>query len=254
MSEGIALPKHMQGFDDHQIKRQYCLQQRFRQKMPLALSGGREALWWCPQCRSAWYERGHCPRSALLHLSPAYVSTVARALFIESRNLLNCLPRVMCPDCATHCLGGVPQIEEFPTGYGYRLTWERARSPVLFLCTVYTGPLLPDTVHVALSSASDLPLASSARVQALLDWLIVYSDPAWDHIIPLDDEQCAWLDRRYQPPAQFTWSGYVWNPLASPLGTALVIMAMTFSREAHCSPAFLVACWRHIAQGMRSIL
>lgn len=243
--------RDVQGFNDHQTRHQRRLQELFKQQMPSTLDGGREVLWWCPCCRHAWYERGYY--NVLLRLSPAQVDKLMRELSVESEPIC-CLPRVICPNCTTRYLGGVPRIEEFHNGRGYRLTWKRAKSSALFLYTVYAGSLSSERVQVALSSATDLPLTSPVYIQALLDWLMVLPDPAWDQIIPLNDDLCSWLDRRYQPPAQFVWSGYAWSSPASPLGTVLLIMATTFSNDACCPPEFLVACWRQIAQGMRYIL
>lgn len=257
MLEGTSHPSFEEvstpGFDDYQTRRHYRLQRVFRQHMPLALDGGREVLWWCPRCKKAWYERGR--HDALLHLSSAQVGALARSLHLESE-LTSCLPRVICPECAALCLGGVPRLEEYQQGSGYRLSWVRARAPVLFLCTVSSGSLLegPDPLHVALSSASDLPLAPPTSLYALLDWLICLPNPEWHHMTPLTPAHCEILTHQHQPPPHLAWCGYAWNSPTSPLGRVLVVIGVTFSLSVVCPPEILLACWRQIAHMMRPIL
>jgi hypothetical protein len=239
------------GYDDHQSRHAHRLQQRIQQQIPLALADGCHILWWCPQCRKICSEQDR-PQGDL-HLSQVRVVSSTQRLSGKEGPAEE-VPEARCPDCAAPCLGGLAQMGEYLSGSGYRLTWERARGPALFLCSLYSGPTCPEILRVALSSLSALPLASVAHLQSLLDWLTILPDPAWHAPLVLSKELGALLDRQYQPPAHLAWCGYAWTASTSPLGAVLLIQAMTFSRESPCSPELLVACWRQIAQVMRSLL
>ncbi len=243
----------IQGFDDLYIKQQYHLQQKYGQHVPLTLDGGREVLWWCKHCRFAWYGRGR--RGAVLHLSLAQVQKIAHSLHFDAKDIRG-LPQALCPACVATDLGGVPHIEEYHGGYGYRFTWERAKSPAQFLCAVYSGSLLhkADLLQSALSSASDLPFSSPTQERQVLHWLTRIQSPTWHKVVPLDSTHCELLNRQHPPASGLGWCGYAWDYPLSPLGRVVIIVGVTFYLDARCSPEILLACWRQIANAMSHIL
>src|SRR5437764_2103783 len=118
---GIAHPF----FDDHYARREHHLQQRLKQHAPATLDGGRAILWLCHLCQKPWYESGRT--ASYVCLSRSQFAEIAQQLGVEMQALIS-LPSSMCPLCASIHLGGMPRIEEYPDGQGYRFTWEAITS------------------------------------------------------------------------------------------------------------------------------
>ena len=130
---GIAHPF----FDDHQARREHHLQQRLKQQAPVTLDGGRAILWLCHLCQKPWYEVGRI--ASFVCLSKSQLAKVAQQLGAEVR-ATSAFPVSICPLCAALHLGGMPRIEEYPNGQGYRFTWEGVQSPhARFFCLLYAS-------------------------------------------------------------------------------------------------------------------
>ena len=122
-------------FDDHQVRREHALQLRLKQLAPTMLDGGRAILWYCHLCQKPWYELGRT--ASFVCLSTSQLAEIAQQLGVEMQSVIS-LPSSICPLCASLHLGGMPRIEEYPDGQGYRFTWEAitSRKTRLF-CIVY---------------------------------------------------------------------------------------------------------------------
>jgi len=147
-------------------------------------------------------------------------------------------------------------MEEHPAGWGYRFTWERAGSPALFFCTLYTGPacLEADPLQALLMLPFDLPQAPTSSIRRVLQWLSELPDPAWDASLPLRSPHCHQLSTLYEPPAGLCWSGYAWPVQQKSWGPVLLLLGATLPKDASFSVALLLACWRQIAERMAYVL
>jgi hypothetical protein len=240
---------HPYGFDDPLVRQDLRIQQVLHQQAPRTPDGGREILWRCLRCLQPWYALGRC--ASQTRLSPAQLVRLAGRLEVQWDADVP-LPARLCPSCAGHLLGGQPTIEAYTHGLGYRLLWQRARTPrAQFACCVYRLPsqIRPDVVQDALTASSDLLLVPDRRLQMVLAWIMTLADPAWEELFPLSPYHCASLVASLPPASGLAWQGYGWSMTGSPLGPTLVVMAVTFPSA--CSGPFLLACWRQIAPMMQ---
>ena len=166
------------------------------------------------------------------------------------------LPHALCPCCASRFFGGIPCIEAYTQNRGYRLLWDRAKSPATFLCGLYASPSSPgnETIHEVLSCSTDIPLPST-RLGQTLQWFADLPDPEWPELQPLLAEHCEHLTKLREPAQALAWQGYSWKTSCPPLkGGITAILAVTFYKEPACSVSLLFECWRQIAKAMQSTL
>ena len=131
----IFLPLHIRTLTITRSEENIALQQRLKQLAPAMLDGGRAILWYCHLCQKPWYEHGRT--ASFVCLSTSQLAEIAQQLGAELQQV-SALPSSICPLCASLHLGGMPRIEEYPDGQGYRFTWEAitSRKTRLF-CIVY---------------------------------------------------------------------------------------------------------------------
>ena len=146
-------------FDDHQVRRQHA---------PAILDGGRAILWYCHLCQKPWYEQGR--RASFVCLSTSQLAEIAQQLGTKAHQV-STFPSAICPLCASLHLGGVPRIEEYPDGQGYRFTWEAitSRKTRLF-CIVYTWNMgsRSELLFEACSAPCDVVTAPMEQVRSVL--------------------------------------------------------------------------------------
>ena len=208
--------RHFKGFDDPVLQHQHSLQNALQQSVPLTLDGGREVLYWCRSCRTSWYSCGRCVIQT--HLSHTRLSEFAHRLQVDV-TIPAMLPHALCPCCASRFFGGIPRIEAYMQDRGYRLSWERVKSPAMFLCCLYTSPFSSGrkTIQEVLSCSTDVPLPS-IRIEQMLQWLIELPDPDWSQHQSLSSEHSELLTRFREPTRALAWQGYTWKTFCPPLG------------------------------------
>jgi hypothetical protein len=241
-------------FDDHLIRREHFLQQRLKQLAPTTLDGGRAILWYCHLCQKPWYEMGRT--TSLVCLSTSQFAEIAQQMGVEMQALFS-LPSSICPLCAALHLGGMPRIEEYSDGQGYRFTWETitSRKTRLF-CLVYTWNVgsISDMLREACVAPCDVLTASMEQVRSVLAWLKILTEPGKEEAVLLTEHTMASMSQFDTPLPGFAWCGYGWKSSCPLLGQILVALGITFPRSSICSPGLLVACWRQIAQEMEKVL
>ena len=170
------LPKHTLTIT--RSEENIALQLRLKQLAPTTLDGGRAILWYCHLCQKPWYEHGRT--ASFVCLSTSQLAEIAQHLGAEVRQL-SALPSSICPLCASLHLGGMPRIEEYPDGQGYRFTWEAitSRKTRLF-CIVYNWNIgsISDMLREACSAPCDVLTASMEQVRSMLA-LAEDFDGAW---------------------------------------------------------------------------
>ena len=241
-------------FDDHYARRDHYLQQRLKQYAPATLDGGRAILWFCHWCQKPWFELGRT--ASFVRLSKSQLAKVAQQLGAVVR-ATSLFPVSMCPLCAALQLGGMPEIEEYPNGQGYRFMWERIQSPhVRFFCMLYAShnSSLQESLRKACSLPSDIPAASREHVRSVLGWLKALPDPGEQEATPLPQSLYEHMNQIAPPKPGRSWCGYCWQAQSPPLGKVLVASGMTIPTWSICSSSLLVACWRQIAQAMERVL
>jgi len=241
-------------FDDHYTRREHYLQQHLKQHAPAMLDGGRAILWFCRLCQRPWFELGRT--ASFVCLSKSQLAKVAQQLGAEVR-ATSSFPVSICPLCAALQLGGMPRIEEYPNGQGYRFMWERIQSPhVRFFCLLYAShnSSLQASLRKACSLPSDIPTASIEHVRSVLGWLKTLPDPREQEATPLPQSLHEHMNQIAPPKPGLSWCGYSWQAQSSPVGKVLVAPGMTFPIWSICSSSLLVACWRQIAQAMERVL
>jgi hypothetical protein len=241
-------------FDDHQIRRELALQLHLKQLAPTTLDGGRAILWYCHLCQKSWYEHGR--RASLVCLSTSQLAEIAQYLGAEVRQV-SALPSSICPLCASLHLGGMPRIEEYPDGQGYRFTWEAitSRKTRLF-CILYRWNVctIANVLLEACSAPYDVLTASMEQVRSMLGWLKILTEPEKEKVVLLTESTMASMSQFDTPLPGFSWCGYGWKSSCPFLGQVLVALGMTFPDSSICSPSLLVACWRQIAREIERVL
>ena len=241
-------------FDDLQVKREHALQLCLKQLAPTMLDGGRAILWYCHLCQKPWYQLGRT--ASFVCLSTSQLAEIAQQLCVEMQPV-NSLPLSMCPLCASLHLGGMPRIEEYPDGQGYRFTWEAItlRKTRLF-CIIYRWNAC-STVNVPLEACSalcDVLTASLEQVRSMLAWLKTLAEPGKEEAVLLSENDMNSMRHLHTPLPGFSWCGYGWKSSCPFLGQVLVALGMTFPDSSICSPSLLVACWRQIAREIERVL
>ena len=103
-------------------------------------------------------------------LSTSQLAEIAQQLGAEVRQV-SAFPSSICPLCASLHLGGMPRIEEYPDGQGYRFTWEAitSRKTRLF-CIVYRWNIcsIADMLLEVCSAPCDVLTASMEQVRSML--------------------------------------------------------------------------------------
>jgi hypothetical protein len=241
-------------FDDHQIRREHALQLCLKQFAPTTLDGGRDILWYCHLCQKPWYEHGR--RASLVCLSTSQLAEIALNLGAEVRQV-SALPSSICPLCASLHLGGMPRIEEYPDGQGYRFTWEAitSRKTRLF-CIIYrwNERSISNVLLEACAAPCDVPAAPLEQVRSVLAWLKTLPDPEKEEVTMLSESTLDAMSQCNTPQPGFSWCGYGWKSSCPLLGQVLVTLGITFPTSSICSQSLLVACWRQIAQEMEKVL
>jgi hypothetical protein len=241
-------------FDDHRVRREPALQRRLKQFAPAILDGGRAILWYCHLCQKPWYEVGR--RASLVCLSTSQLAEIAQQLGVEVRTTSS-LPSAICPLCASLHLGGMPRIEEYQNGQGYRFTWQAItlRKTRLF-CNIYRWNIcsISDMLREACAAPCDVMTASLGQVRSVLAWLKTLADPGKEEAVLLTESNMDAMSRLDAPPPGFAWCGYAWQTLCPSLGEVLVASGITFPTSSICSPRLLVACWRQIAREIEGVL
>jgi hypothetical protein len=247
---GIAHPF----FDDHQVRREHTLQLRLKQLAPTMLDGGRAILWYCHVCQKPWYEMGH--RASLVCLSTSQLAEIAQQLGAETQRV-SAFPSAVCPLCASLHLGGMPRIEEYPDGQGFRFTWEAitSRKTRLF-CILYRWNIrsISNVLLEACSAPCDVLTASMEQVRSMLAWLKILTEPRKEEAVLLTESTITTMSQFDTPLPGFVWCGYGWKSSCPFLGQVLVALGMTFPDSSICSPSLLVACWRQIARQIEGVL
>ena len=247
---GIAHPY----FDDHQVRREHALQQHLKQHAPAILDGGRAILWYCHLCQKPWYEQGH--RASFVCLSTSQLAEIAQQLGTEAQQV-STFPSAICPLCASLHLGGMPGIEEYLEGQGYRFTWEAITSRKTRLFSILYRWNVCSIANVLLEACSapcDVVTAPLEQVRSVLAWLKTLSDPEKEEVTMLSENTMEAMSQCNTSQPSFSWCGYGWKSSCPLLGQVLVALGMTFPTSSFCSPSLLVACWRQIAQEMEKVL
>ncbi len=241
-------------FDDHQVRREHALQLRLKQLAPTMLDGGRAILWFCRMCQKPWYEAGR--RASLVRLSKSQLAEIAQKLGAEVCSTSS-FPLSICPLCASLHLGGLPRIEEYPDGQGYRFTWEAITSRHTRLCCIVyrwnTSSISEMLVEVG-ATPSDVLTASMEQIRSILAWLKILNVPEKEEVMMLTESMMTSVNRLETPPPGFSWCGYAWQTHCHLLRDVLVVLGMTFPTSSTCSPSLLVACWRQIAHEIEGVL
>src|SRR6266566_3845799 len=241
-------------FDDHQVRREHALQLRLKQLAPTMLDGGRAILWYCHVCQKPWYQLGRT--ASLVCLSETQLAEIAQHLGAEARQA-SAFPAAICPTCAALHLGGMPRIEEYPDGQGYRFTWEAitSRKTRLF-CIIYRWNIssISDMLREACAAPCDVLTASMEQVRSMLAWLKTLPDPEMEEVTMLSESNMDAMSQCNTPQPGFAWCGYGWKSSCPFLGQVLVALGMTFPDTSICSPGLLVACWRQIAREIERVL
>jgi len=241
-------------FDDHNARTAYSLQLRLKQHAPATLDGGRAILWYCRFCQKPWYELGRT--SSFVCLSKVQLAEVAQTLGADML-VTSSFPLSICPLCAALYLGGMPRIEEYPNGQGYRLTWEGIQSPYArFFCLLYAlnTRTMQETLAEACFAPGDIPTTPMEHVRSVLGWLKNLSDPGEHEATLLPQSLHDRVNRLDPPKPGCSWCGYAWQTPCPLLGNVLVALGMTFPSWSICSSSLLVACWRQIAREMERVL
>src|SRR6266487_5881863 len=246
---GIAHPF----FDDHQARREHHLQQRLKQHAPATLDGGRAILWFCSLCQKPWYQLGRT--ASFVCLSRSQFADIVQQLCVEMQTLFS-LPSSMCPLCAALHLGGLPRIEEYPDGQGYRFTWEAVTSrKTRLFCILYRWNIssISEMLREACSAPCDVLTASLEQVRSMLAWLKTLPDPEMEEVTMLSESTMDAMSQCNTPQPGFSWCGYGWKSSCPLLGQVLVALGITFPTSSVCSQSLLVACWRQIAREMEKV-
>jgi hypothetical protein len=241
-------------FDDHRVRREHFLQLRLKQLAPTMLDGGRAILWFCHLCQKPWYQVGRT--TSYMCLSTSQLAEIAQKLGAEERQVSS-FPSAMCPQCAVLHLGGMPRIEEYLNGQGYRFTWEAITSRKTRLyCMIYRWNMrsISDMLLEVCSAPCDVMTASIEQVRSVLAWLITLEEPGKEEAATITKSSMDAMRRLDMPPPGFSWCGYAWKTHCPLLGDMLVVLGITFPTSSICSPSLLVACWRQIAQEMEKVL
>jgi hypothetical protein len=241
-------------FDDHRVRREHALQQRLEQLAPLLLDGGRAILWYCRLCQKPWCEFGR--RASLPCLGVTQLAEIAQQLGVAVYNTTS-LPISICPLCAFLHLGGIPTIEEYLDGQGYRFGWQaRTLRNTRLFCHIYRWnfcSISKGLLEVA-SAPCDVPTAPKAQVRNVLAWLKTLAEPGKEEAVLLTGNDMKSVNRLHPPAPGFAWCGYGWKTHCHLLGDILVAPGMTFPDSSLCSPGLLVACWRQIACEIERVL
>jgi hypothetical protein len=241
-------------FDDHQVKREYALQLRLKQLAPPLLDGGRAILWYCHLCQKPWYEMGR--KASLVCLNTSQFAEIALQLGAEAHHI-SAFPSAICPLCASLQLGGMPRIEEYLDGQGYRFTWEaRTLRNTRLFCHIYRWNLcsISEMLREVCATPCDVLTAPLEEVRSMVAWLKTLAEPGKEEAMLLTENDMNSVSRLHTPASGFAWCGYGWKSSCPLLGKVLVTLGMTFPDSSICSPGLLVACWRQIAQEMEKVL
>jgi hypothetical protein len=241
-------------FDDLQVRREHALQQRLKQLAPTMLDGGRAILWYCHVCQKPWYELGR--RASFVCLSTSQLAEIAQQLCVEVCATYS-LPSLICPLCASLHLGGMPTIEEYPDGQGFRFTWEaRTSRKTRLFCIIYkwNKGSMTEMLRTVRSAPCDVLTAPQEQVRNVLAWLKTLAEPGKEEAVLLSENDMKRVYRLYAPAPGFAWCGYGWKRSCPLLGQMLVTLGITFPDSSICSPSLLVACWRQIACAIEGVL
>jgi hypothetical protein len=241
-------------FDDHLIRREHTLQLRLKQRAPTMLDGGRAILWFCHLCQKPWYESGRT--ASYVCLSTSQLAEIAQQLGVEMHPV-NSLPSSICPLCSALHLGGMPGIEEYSDGQGYRFTWEAiTRHNTRLFCIIYKWNVCSkaNVLLEACSTPCDVLTASMEQVRSMLAWLKILTEPGKEEAVLLTESTITTISQFDTPLPGFVWCGYGWKSSCPLLGQVLVALGMTFPDSSICSPSLLVACWRQIAREIEGVL
>lgn len=242
-------------FDDHLVRKEHALQLHLKQLAPTLLAGGRAILWFCDVCQKPWYEMGRI--ASFVCLSKSQLTEIAQNLGAEVC-IPSSLPMSICPLCVFLYLGGIPKIEEYLHGQGYRFTWEAitSRKTRLF-CILYRwneGSMTDMLLKVG-AAHCDVLTASMEQVTSLVAWLKMLTEPGKEEpLVLLTESTMDAMSRHETPLPGFSWCGYGWKSSCPLLGQVLVAPGITFPDSSICSPNLLIACWRHIAHQIERLL
>jgi len=170
--------------------------------------------------------------------------------------VLSWLPSAICPLCAVIHLGGMPGIEEYHHGRGYRLTWEGGISThARLFCMIYQWNTCSITNLLAesFSATTDILTSPVKQVKSVLRWLKTLPDPAREEAVLFSTGQDDSLCRRKQSKEELLLSGYCWKAECPALGEVLLILCGTLPASSDSSPRVLVECWRQIAREIERI-
>jgi hypothetical protein len=241
-------------FDDHQIRREHALQRRLKQLAPVILDGGRAILWYCHLCQKPWYEHGRT--ASFVCLSRSQFAEIAQQLGVEMPTL-NSLPLSICPLCASLHLGGIPRIEEYLDGQGYRFTWEaRTLQKTRLFSNIYkwNKSSISEMLVQAGATPCDALTAPLEQIRSIVAWLKILTEPGKEETMLLTQNDMNNMNQLYTPQPGFSWCGYSWKSSCPLLGEVLIVLGMTFPDSSICSPSLLVACWRQIACQIEGVL
>ncbi len=241
-------------FDDHLVRKEHALQSCLKQRAPTLLEGGRAILWFCQLCQKPWYEMGR--RASFVCLSASQLTEIAQELGVKICTLSS-LPRSICPQCASLHLGGIPTIEEYLDGQGYRFSWQaRTRRHTRLFCMIYKWNLcsISEVLLEGDSAPCDVPTAPNTQVRNVLAWLKTLAEPGKEQTVLLTENDMKSMNLLHPPAPGFAWCGYGWKTHCHLLGEVLVALGITFPDSSICSPGLLVACWRQIACEIESVL
>jgi hypothetical protein len=241
-------------FDDHRVRKEHALQLQLKQFAPPLLDGGRAILWFCHLCQKPWFEMGR--RASFVCLSISQLAEIGQQLGAWIGNI-STLPASICPLCASLHLGGIPTIEEYLDGQGYRFTWEArtARNTRLFSIVYrWNTSSTSEMVSKVGSAPCDVLTGSMEQMRSMLAWLKTLAEPDQEEAVFLSECTLERMSRYETPPPGFAWSSHGWKARCPLLGQVLVVLGMTFPTSSICSPSLQVACWRQIAHQIERVL
>ena len=205
-------------FDDHQARREHSIQLRLKQHAPVILDGGRAILWFCRLCQKPWYQLGRT--ASYVCLSTSQLAEIAEQQGAEMQTLFS-LPSSMCPLCAALHLGGMPRVEEYLNGRGYRFFWDGiTRQQTRLFCIVYNWNVgsISDVLREACATHCDVLSTPMEDVKRVVDWLKTLAEPGKEEATMITESIYDHLSRLDPPKPGFSWCGYAWKSWCPFLG------------------------------------
>src|SRR5438876_9291913 len=133
-------------------------------------------------------------RASLLCLSASQLAEITQQLGVEECTSSS-FSLSICPQCAFLHLGGIPTIEEYLDGQGYRFSWEaRTSRKTRLFCIIYrwNKSSISEMLREVRSAPCDLLTTSMEQMRSVLAWLKTLAEPDQEEAVLLNERA---LDR-----------------------------------------------------------